>query len=194
MPSLKSSLNPPNVVNIDDLRRLARSRCPRAIFDYLDGGAESEATLRENSRAFQDVIFRPCGAVAFANCDLRAKVLGNELALPFMLAPVGYSRLMHPEGEVAAARAAGEVGSGYVLSTISAHKLENVKAACKGPAWYQLYLVGGREVAEGSIERARKAGFSALVITVDTAVAGMRERDLRNGMKQMIGGSIFAKL
>src|SRR5437879_6682015 len=111
-----------------------------------------------------------------------------------MLAPVGYSRLMHPGGEVAAATAAGQAGTGYILSTISGHKLENVKAGTAGPVWYQLYLVGGREAAEGAIERARKAGFSALVITVDTAVAGMRERDPRNGMTELLAGSVFAKL
>jgi L-lactate dehydrogenase (cytochrome) len=102
--------------------------------------------------------------------------------------------MMHPGGEVAAARAAGEAGTGYILSTISGHRMENVKAATVGPAWYQLYLVGGRGAAEGAIERARKAGFSALVITVDTAVAGLRERDPRNGMKEILGGSIFAKM
>jgi len=122
------------------------------------------------------------------------KVLGNELALPAMLAPVGYSRMMHPGGEVHAARAAGEAGTGYILSTISGHKLENVKAASKGPVWYQLYLVGGREAAEAGIARARRAGFSALVITIDTAVAGMRERDPRNGIKEMLGGSLWSKL
>ena len=111
-----------------------------------------------------------------------------------MLAPVGYSRMMHPEGEVAAARAAGKAGTGYILSTISAHKLEDVKAASAGPVWYQLYLLGGREAAEGSLERARRAGFSALVLTVDTPVAGMRERDPRNGMKELLGRSLFARI
>src|SRR5215470_9263304 len=101
---------------------------------------------------------------------------------------------MHPEDEMAAARAAGQFGTAYILSTISGHKLENVKAASNGPVWYQLYLLGGREAAESAIERARRTGYSALVITVDTAVAGMRERDLRNGMKQLLGASLFAKL
>src|SRR5205814_6861461 len=95
---------------------------------------------------------------------------------------------------VAAARAAGAAGTGYILSTISGHKLEDVKAACSGPVWYQLYLLGGREAAEGALDRARRAGFSALVITIDTPVAGMRERDPRNGMKELLGGSIFSKL
>src|SRR5437899_1458413 len=183
-----------HVVNIGDLRRMAQLRLPKSVFDYLDGGAEAEFTLAENCRAFRDVTFRPRGAVAVKECTLATQVLGHELSFPAMLAPVGYSRLMHPSGEVAAARAAGEAGTGYILSTISGHKLEHVKAATNGPAWYQLYLVGGRETAEGSIERARKAGFSALVITVDTPVAGLRERDWRNGMKELLGGSVFAKI
>lgn len=189
-----NALASPRVVNIEDLRRLAQRRVPRAVFDYLDGGAEQECTLRENSRAFNDILFRPRSAVAFAECDFRVRVIGHDLAFPAVLAPVGYSRMMHPRGELAAAQAAGEIGTAYTLSTISAHKLEDVKASTKGPAWYQLYLLGGRAAAESGIERAKRAGFSALVITVDTPVAGMRERDPRNGMKALLGSSPFAKL
>ncbi|MDP9147455.1 MAG: alpha-hydroxy-acid oxidizing protein [Acidobacteriota bacterium] len=167
---------------------------PRVVFDYLDGGAEGEVTLRENCRVYDDVTFRPRHAVAIGNCDLRTSVVGVDISLPAILAPVGYSRLMHPTGEVAAARAAGNAGTGYILSTISGHKLENVKAASKGPVWYQLYLMGGRAAAEGAIERARNLGCSALVITIDTPVAGMRERDPRNGMKELLGPSLFEKL
>lgn len=189
-----SNLGPPRVITIADLRRLAQKRLPRVVFDYLDGGAEGEVTLRENCRVFEDVTFRPRQAVFISKCDLSARVLGAEIAFPAMLAPVGYSRLMHPGGEVAAARAAGEFGTGYILSTISGHKLETVKAASPGPVWYQLYLVGGRGAAERAIERIGAAKFSALVITIDTAVAGMRERDPRNGMKQLLGGSLLAKI
>ena len=188
------NVNPSRAVNIADLRRIAKGRVPRVVFDYLDGGAEGEVTLRENCRAFEEIKFRPRQAVAFPKCDLAVHVLGTEISLPAMLAPVGYSRLMHPGGEVVAAQAAGEAGTGYILSTISGHKLEDVKAATAGPAWYQLYLVGGRGAAEGAIQRAKKAGFSALVITVDTAVGGMRERDPRNGMVELLGASPFRKL
>jgi L-lactate dehydrogenase (cytochrome) len=121
-------------------------------------------------------------------------VLGFDLSFPLMFAPVGYTRLMHPTGEVAAARAAGKSGLGYILSTISGHKLEDVRAAANGPVWYQLYLLGGRETAELTLERARRAGFNALVLTVDTAVSGIRARDVRNGIKELLGGSLFAKL
>jgi isopentenyl diphosphate isomerase/L-lactate dehydrogenase-like FMN-dependent dehydrogenase len=182
------------VINIADLRRLAQRRLPKVIFDYVDGGADDEITLRENCRVFEDVTFRPQQAVAIANCQLRTTVLGQEISFPALLAPVGYSRLVHPGGELASAQAAGEAGTGFILSTISGHKLENVKAASPGPVWYQLYLVGGRDAAEAAIARARVAGFSALVITIDTPVAGMRERDPRNGMKEILGSSLLAKI
>ena len=156
MGSEHDTLGPPKVVNIEDLRRLARRRLPKPVFDYLDGGAEDEITLRENTRAFRDIRFRPRGAISINKCDLSVHVLGQELSSPVMLAPVGYSRLMHPGGEVAAAQAAGEAGTTYILSTISGHKLEAVKAATKGPAWYQLYLLGGRGAAEAGIERAQR--------------------------------------
>jgi isopentenyl diphosphate isomerase/L-lactate dehydrogenase-like FMN-dependent dehydrogenase len=184
----------PHVVSIEDLRPVARRRLPKAVFDYLDGGAEGEVTLRENCRAFEDVTFRPRHAVALANCELCTRVLGFDLSLPFLLAPVGYSRLMHPGGEVAAARAAGAAGTAYILSTISGHKLEDVKAGSRGPVFYQLYLMGGRGAAEAVIERAQVAGFSALVVTIDTPVSGMRERDFRNGMKELISGGLLAKV
>jgi isopentenyl diphosphate isomerase/L-lactate dehydrogenase-like FMN-dependent dehydrogenase len=194
MPPSARSVASPRVVGISDFRKIAQRRLPRAVFDYLDGGAEGEITLRENCRVYEDVTFRPRHAVAVANADLRTRVLGCDLALPFLLAPVGYSRLMNPVGEVGAARAAGNAGTAYILSTISGHKLENVKAASKGPVFYQLYLMGGRSAAEGSIERARIAGFSALVVTIDTAISGVRERDFRNGMKELVSGGIFEKL
>jgi isopentenyl diphosphate isomerase/L-lactate dehydrogenase-like FMN-dependent dehydrogenase len=194
MTARSRALNSSQIVNIEDLRRLARQRVPKPVFDYLDGGAEGELTLAENCRVFRDVIFRPRGAVDIGACDLKTRVLGHEISFPVMLAPVGYSRLMHPDGEVAAAHAAGEAGTGYILSTISGHKLEDVKAASSGPVWYQLYLMGGREAAEGALERARLAGFSALVVTVDTPVAGMRERDPRNGLSDLVNPSLLAKI
>ena len=151
MPATARSVAPPRVVSIADFRPLARKRLPRAVFDYLDGGAEGEKTLRENCRAFDDVTFRPRCAVAFAGCGLKTTVLGHELSFPAMLAPVGYLRLMHPEGEVAASRAAGKAGTGYILSTLSGHPLEKVRGASQGPVFYQLYLMGGRAAAEAII-------------------------------------------
>jgi isopentenyl diphosphate isomerase/L-lactate dehydrogenase-like FMN-dependent dehydrogenase len=182
------------VINIADLRRMAQRRLPPVIFDYMDGGADGEVTLRENCRVFDDVVFRPRQAVNIGSCDLRTRVLDFDLSLPVILAPVGYSRVMHPRGELAAAAAAGAAGTAFILSTISGHKLEKVRTASTGPVWYQLYLVGGREVAEPALERAQRSGFSALVVTIDTAVAGNRERDLRRGMKSLLSRSVFAKL
>ena len=182
------------VVNIADLRLLAERRLPRAVFGYIDGGADAEFTLRENCRVYDDVILRPRNAVAIPECDLHVTVLGRRLELPFLLAPVGSSRMFYPRGEEAAARVAGGVGTAYILSTLSGCRLEDVKAASTGPVWYQLYLVGGREVASAAIERARNAGFSALAVTIDTAVSGLRERDVRNGTKELLGPSVLARL
>jgi isopentenyl diphosphate isomerase/L-lactate dehydrogenase-like FMN-dependent dehydrogenase len=192
--SLARSVAAPRVVNISDLRRLAKRRLPRVVFDYIDGGADAEVTLRANCDAFDAVTFRPRCAVATPAPELRTTVLGTRLDLPFLLAPVGSSRMFYPRGECAAARAAGEAGTAYVLSTLSGCRLEEVKAATSGPAWYQLYLVGGRDVARAAIDRAQTAGFSALMITIDTAVAGMRERDIRNGSAELLGRKLPALL
>jgi len=171
---------------------MARRRLPRVVFDYIDGGADGEVTLRENCRAFEKVTFRPRGAVAMAGCDLRTTVLGAPLELPLLLAPVGSSRMFYPRGEAVAAEAAGAAGTVYILSTLSGCRLEDVRAASRGPVWYQLYLVGGRDVAEGAIARARAAGFSALVVTIDTPVAGLRERDLRNGVRELLSRNLWS--
>lgn len=194
MEFLSRSVQPPRIVNIDDLRRAAKRRLPRVIFDYIDGGAEDERTLRGNSLAFEAVTFRPRCAVATPVCDLRTTVLGTSLPMPLILAPVGSSRLTYPRGEEAAARAAGTAGLIYTLSTLSGCRLEDVRAASEGHVWYQLYLVGGRDCALAAIERARNAGFLALVVTIDTAVAGMRERDIRNGAKELLSGKLGAML
>jgi isopentenyl diphosphate isomerase/L-lactate dehydrogenase-like FMN-dependent dehydrogenase len=188
------SVEPPRIINIEDLRNAAKRRLPRVVFDYIDGGAEDEWTLRENCRAFEQVTFRPRCAVATPACDLRASVLDASLSMPLILTPVGSSRLMYPRGEEAAAGAAGVAGIAYALSTLSGCRLEDVAAASTGPLWYQLYLVGGRDCALSAIERAKAAGFSALVVTIDTAVAGMRERDLRNGVKELLSGKLGSML
>jgi L-lactate dehydrogenase (cytochrome) len=179
-----------SAVTIEDLRLMAMRRLPRMVFDYIDGGAEREWTLRENSRAFQDVLFRPRSAVATRSCDITTTVLGTKIELPIVLAPVGSSRMFYPRGEEEAAAAAGDAGTIYSLSTLSGCTLEDVKAATNGSAWYQLYLVGGRDVALSVIARARAAGYKALVVTIDTPVAGMRERDARNGVKQLLARNL----
>jgi isopentenyl diphosphate isomerase/L-lactate dehydrogenase-like FMN-dependent dehydrogenase len=175
-------------VNIADLRHLARRRLPRLVFDYIDGGAEDEFTLRDNSRAFHDIRFRPRQCIAVPECDLRATVLGTTFELPFLLAPIGFSRMFYPRGEAVAARSASAAGTAYILSTFSGTRLEDVRQHASGPLWYQLYVPGGRAVAEAAIARARAAGYSALVVTIDTPVSGMRERDYRNGVRPLLAG------
>src|SRR6187551_1430969 len=194
MNRLTRSVESPRVLNIEDLRRKAKRRLPRVVVDYIDGGAEEESTLRANSRAFEAVTLRPRCAVATPICDLRTTVLGASVSMPLILAPVGSCRLMFPRGEEAAARAAGEAGIICTLSTLSGCRLEDVAAASRGPVWYQLYLIGGRDCALSAIERAGGAGFSALVVTIDTAVAGMRERDFRNGVKELLSGKLGSML
>lgn len=188
------SVAPPRVVSIKDLRRLAKKRLPRIVFDYVDGGAEDEFTLRGNCRAFREVALRPRSAVATSGADLRTTVLGTPLALPFLLAPIGSTRMFYPRGEVVAAAAAGDAGTAYVLSTLAGSRLEDVRAGSTGPLWYQLYLVGGRDSALAAIDRAKRAGYSALVVTIDTPVAGLRERDIRNGTKELLGNRVWPML
>lgn len=183
-----------DVINVEDFRRKARKRLPRVVFDYVDGAAEDELTLSANRQTCNEITFRPRQAVRYPEYVVSTRVLGIDISLPVLLAPVGYSRLFHPDGEKGAAAAAGAAGTIYILSTISGHQLEDVKRATSGHTWFQLYLVGGRASAEATIERAMKAGYSALVVTVDTVVGGMRERDLRNGMKQLLGSSFWPKL
>jgi len=188
------SVASPHVVNIDDLRRRAKCRLPRAVFDYLDGGAEAESSLRENCRAYEAVMFRPRNAIAVPRCDTRTHILGADLSFPAIIAPVGYSRLMHAGGERAVASAAGKAGTAFCLSTISGYSIEDVRAATPGPMWYQLYLVGGRSAAEAALGRAQKAGFSVLAVTIDTGAAGMRERDIRSGTAQLMSRKLGAML
>jgi isopentenyl diphosphate isomerase/L-lactate dehydrogenase-like FMN-dependent dehydrogenase len=194
MTRLERRVASPRVVNIADLRRVAQRRLPRAVFEYVDGGAEGEVTLRENIRAFEEVTFRPRNAIFLASCPTCASVLGSDLSMPLLLAPVGFSRMLWPSGEVVAARAAGKAGVGYTLTTISGSPLEEVAKATPGPKWYQLYLVGGRKAAEAALDRAQKAGFTVLAITIDTGTFGMRERDIRNGAGALTGKNLIAKI
>ncbi len=192
--SASSKVASPRAVNIADLRKMARARLPNAVFDYLDGGAEDEITLRENERVFQDYLFRPRFAVEVPKPDLSATILGQKLAMPIIVSPIGYSKLMHSEGERGAARAASKFGLAYAQSTISGYSVEEISKNSTCPLFFQVYLLGGRAPGELSIDRAAKAGYKGLFLTIDTPVAGMRERDPRNGMKQLMGSNPFAML
>jgi L-lactate dehydrogenase (cytochrome) len=179
-------MRPHRIVNIEDLRLAARRTLPRVIFDYIDGGADGELTMRENMRAFETVTFQPKCAVRTPQCDLATTVVGIPLSVPFMLAPLGSSRMFYPRGEEVAAAAAGAAGTAYILSTFSGCRLEDVKSGSTGPCLLQLYLVGDRDVSRSMMRRAQEAGYSALVVTIDTAVAGLRERDFRNGSRELV--------
>src|SRR5258705_5761993 len=192
--SLARSVSFPRVVNIGDFRRLARKRLPAVVFAYIDGGAEDEVTLRENCRAFGDIAFRPRQCIAVPSCDLRTTVLGTTFELPFLLAPVGFCRMFYPKGELHAARAANQAGTAYILSTFSGTRLEEVREGTSGPLWFQLYVQAGRDIAEATIARAKAAGYTALVVTIDTPVSGMRERGFRHGVRPLLQGDIWGSL
>jgi len=178
------------VVNIEDLRLLARKRVPLSIFDYVDGGADGEVTLRDNRRSWDEVLFRPHNAVHIPKPDLRTSVLGCDLSLPMMLGPIGFSRLVNSQGERAVADAAGEAGVGFCMSSFSGYPCESVAGVAKAPLWYQLYLGGGREVSEATLARVWKAGFKVLAVTIDTNCPGMRERDIHNGAPYLMSGNV----
>lgn len=171
-----------SAVTIDDLRELARRRLPRMVFDFVDGGAEDELTLLRNRQAFSELTFRPRVLVDVSERPQHVTVLGQRLETPVLLGPTGLMRMVHHDGERAAALAAAEVGTVSVTSSGSSVSLEDVAAAVPSPQWFQLYPWGDRSTIEYLIGRAKQAGFAVMVVTVDVPVLGARERDLRNGL------------
>jgi L-lactate dehydrogenase (cytochrome) len=167
---------------------------PLSVFDYIDGGAEGEITLRDNRLSWDEILFRPHNAVHIPKPDLRTSVLGCDLALPMLLGPIGFTRMIHSQGEPAVAKAAGEAGIGFCMSSFSGYPAAKVAAAASGPLWYQLYLAGGRDVCIATLDRAWKSGFKILAVTMDTNVPGMRERDLHNGAPHLMSGNIAGML
>ncbi|MCM3695193.1 alpha-hydroxy acid oxidase [Microbacterium oleivorans] len=167
---------------IADLRKIAKRRTPKAAFDYTDGAAEGETSLARARQAFEDVEFHPDVLRPAAEVDTSVEILGGPSALPFGIAPTGFTRLMQTEGEVAGAGAAGAAGIPFTLSTLGTTSIEGVKAANPhGRNWFQLYVMRDREISYGLAKRAAEAGFDTLQFTVDTPVAGARLRDKRNG-------------
>jgi isopentenyl diphosphate isomerase/L-lactate dehydrogenase-like FMN-dependent dehydrogenase len=172
-----------NAHTIGDLRRIAKRTTPRAAFDYTDGAAEDELSLSRARQAFRDVELHPAILRDVSKVDLGRDVQGRRSELPFGIAPTGFTRLMHTEGEIAGATAAGDAGIPYTLSTMGTTSIEDVAAANPhGRNWFQLYMWKDRERSMGLVERAAAAGFESLVVTVDVPVAGARLRDVRNGM------------
>ncbi|HEX5861995.1 MAG TPA: alpha-hydroxy acid oxidase [Nocardioides sp.] len=171
-----------SALTIEDLRRIAKRRTPRAAFDYTDGAAEGEVSLARARQAFADVEFHPSILRDVSRVDTSCEVLGTRSALPFGIAPTGFTRLMHTEGEVAGATAAETAGIPYTLSTMGTTSIEDVAAAAPaGRRWFQLYMWKDRERSMALVDRAAKAGFDTLMVTVDVPVAGARLRDIRNG-------------
>ena len=168
--------------SIRDLRLLARRRAPRAVFDYTDGAAGEEVGLRRSREAFARVEFRPTVLQDVSAVDTSTTILGRPAALPLVFAPTGFTRMMHTEGEPAVARVAARVGIPYALSTMGTTSIERLAACSAGRRWFQLYLWKDRAASRDLVARAREAGYEALVLTVDTPVAGARLRDVRNGL------------
>jgi L-lactate dehydrogenase (cytochrome) len=169
-------------ITVDDARRLARRRVPKAIFDFVDGGAEDEGAVAGNRTGFTAHQLVPRTLVDVSERQLAVDVLGERVSLPVLLAPAGLARLLHPEGELAAARAAARCGTVFALSTGSSCSIEEVAGAGSGPKWFQLYLWKDRDVVANLVERAARSGYRALCLTVDVPMVGQRDRDLRNGM------------
>jgi L-lactate dehydrogenase (cytochrome) len=167
--------------SVEDLRRIARRRLPRGVFDYIDGAAEDERTLAANSRAFAQAEFRPRVLQGIGGADPAGSVLGRPVPYPLVLAPTGFTRIADPDGELAVARAAARAGLPYTLSTLGTRSIEEVRSVSDGRLWFQVYAWRDRGLVEEMIQRARAADYEALVLTVDTAVLGRRERDVRRG-------------
>ncbi len=170
-----------HAASVADLRRLAKRRLPGGVFDYIDGAAEDERTLAANQEAFATTTFRPRVLRGVEKVDITSTILGQPLAYPLVLAPTGFTRIADPQGELAVARAAERAALPYALSTLSTRSIEAVRAVSNGRLWFQVYAWRDRGLVQEMIERAAAARFEALVLTVDTAVFGRRERDVRRG-------------
>jgi L-lactate dehydrogenase (cytochrome) len=172
-----------SALTIEDLRRIAKRRTPKPAFDYTDGAADGEVSLARAREAFADVQFNPAILRDVSSVDTSREVLGSRVALPFGIAPTGFTRMMQTEGEIAGASAAGAAGIPYTLSTLGTTSIDDVAAANPhGRNWFQLYMWKDRERSMALVERAAAAGYDTLVVTVDVPVAGARLRDVRNGM------------
>ena len=167
--------------NIADLRQMAQTRLPRGIFDYIDGGAEDEITMRRNSAAFQHYSFVPNVLRDVSNIDTTTTLLGRTLSSPIIFSPTGFTRIAHSQGELAVARVAARHGLPYCLSTLSTRSIEEVAQVSDGPKWFQVYVWRDRELVKDMLSRAQKNGYDTIMLTVDTAVLGRRERDVRRG-------------
>jgi len=170
------------ITNIEDLRRIARRKLPRAIFDYVDSGSYDEITLKANRGELEDVRFRQRVLIDTSKRIMGAELLGQKLSMPVAIAPTGLTGLVHGDGEILAARAAEAAGTIYTLSTMSICTIEDVAAAVKKPIWFQLYVFRDREFSKSIIARAKAANCTALFVTVDLPLRGQRHADIKNGL------------
>lgn len=170
-----------SAASVEDLRSIARRRLPSGVFDYIDGAAEDERTMAANRFGFDRIGFRPRVLRDVSCIDTSVELLGVRRPTPMVLAPTGFTRIAHPDGELAVARAAGRLGIPYTLSTLATRSIEEVAAVAAGPLWFQVYMWRDRGLVASLIDRAAAAGYEALVLTVDTSVFGRRERDVRRG-------------
>jgi len=173
---------PMNIANIADLRKLARRRLPRVLFDFIDGGAQDEVTMRANQEDFNQFTLAQRVLRDVSMRDQSVTVLGQKYALPLILSPTGMTGLFWPNGALEAARAATGAGAGFCLSSMSTSTVEDIVKVAKYPTWFQLYVMRDRVMSRELIERAKAAGCSALVLTVDLAMQGQRDRDVHNGL------------
>lgn len=167
--------------DVADLRRIAKRRLPRGVFDYVDGAAEDELSCARNVAAFRRLEFVPRVLRDVGTVDCSTTLLGRRLPLPLVLAPTGFTRMLHSQGELAVARAAARAGLPYTLSTLGTRSIEEVAGVSDGDKWFQVYVWRDKGLVSELLERARAAGYSTIAITVDTAVLGRRERDVRRG-------------
>jgi len=170
-----------SAANVSDLRKISKRRLPGGVFDYIDGAAEDELTLQRNSAAFQNVEFKPRVFRDVSSISLKSTLFGKELDFPLVMAPTGFGRIANSQGELAVARAADRAGIPYTLSTLGTRSIEEIAAVSKGRKWFQVYVWRDRELVREMLERAIAAGFEAIQITVDTAITGRRERDVKHG-------------
>jgi len=169
------------VFNIEDLRKIARKKLPKPLFNYIDGGADDETNVCGNTHAFDSARLVPEYLVDVAEIDTTTRVLGREISMPLFLAPTGMTRLFHHDGETAVSKAAAAAGTYYSLSTVGATSIEDVAAACDGPKCFQIYVMKDRSLTREFIQRCKDARYDSLTLTVDIPVAGNRERELRYG-------------
>ncbi|MCC6706089.1 MAG: alpha-hydroxy-acid oxidizing protein [Gammaproteobacteria bacterium] len=178
------------VTTVEDLRVLMKKRVPRMFYDYVDTGSWTESTYHANEADFKPIKFRQRVAVNMENRSLRSTMIGQEVAMPVAIAPTGSTGMMHADGEILAARAAEKFGIPFTLSTMSICSIEDIAAHTKAPFWFQLYVMRDRAFVEGLIDRAKAAGCSALMVTLDLQVLGQRHRDIKNGLSTPVKPTI----